>query len=76
MKGNFTMFLSGMEKGESFMEYRTKAAVVMAFIFFFLLATVSAIYFGVKISEADRADKTFEGGVMVEHVMESEKDCI
>lgn len=58
------------------MEYRTRAAIVMALIFFFLLATVTAVYLGVKISAADRAEKSFEGGVMVESIIPSAGDCI
>lgn len=58
------------------MEYRTRAAIVMALIFFVLLTTVTAIYFGVKISAADKAEKSFEGGVMVESIVPSGGDCI
>lgn len=58
------------------MEYRAKAAVIIAFIFFFLLATVTAVYFGVKISADNKTDNTYDGGVMVNHIIETEKDLI
>lgn len=58
------------------MEYRAKAAVVIALIFFFLLATVTAVYFGVKISTDNKAGNTYNGGVMVNHVVEDTKDFI
>lgn len=37
------------------MEYRAKAAIVIALIFFFLLATVTAVYFGVRVSTGEKA---------------------
>ena len=56
------------------MEYRTKAAVIIGFIFFFLLATVTAVYFGVKISADHRSGDTYDGGVMVNHIIDTAKD--
>lgn len=69
---------SGKKSAErkGFMEYRTKAAIVMALIFFFMLATVTAIYFGVRISAADKTETSYEGGVMVEHIVKSVDDMI
>lgn len=58
------------------MEYRAKATVVIALIFFFLLATVTAVYFGVKISADNKAENSYNGGVMVNHVIDKAKDFI
>ncbi len=57
------------------MEYRTKAAIILALIFFFMFATVTAIYLGVKVSNADRAG-TYNGGIMVESVMDREGSMV
>lgn len=56
------------------MEYRTKAAIVMALIFFFLLTTVTVIYLGVKTSTTDKTEKSFEGGILVERIVDISKD--
>lgn len=58
------------------MEYRVKATIIIALIFFFLLITVTAVYYGVKISVADRAGTSYESGIMVEHKIGNGKELI
>jgi flagellar basal body-associated protein FliL len=50
------------------MEYRKKATIIIMVIFFFMLATVTMIYVGVRNADTDKAGTSFDGGIMVEAV--------
>lgn len=58
------------------MEYRVKATIIIALIFFFLLVTVTAVYYGAKISVTDKAGTYYEGSIMVEHNIENKKELV
>lgn len=58
------------------MEYRKKATIMIAFVFFFMLAMVTVLCFGVKAVDTDKAGTSYEGGIMVESNMKTQDSMI